>query len=482
MHKMKGKKGYFAIKVDLSKAYDKLSWEFVWRIMSEMKLPKVIINVIMHSITSVETNVKWHGAHTDYFRPQRGIRQGDPISPYLFVLCMDKLSHLISRAVNEGQWRTLRAGRNGPMVSHLMFADDLLLFGEATERQMDCLMGILTTFCKMSGQEKSGFRESNYLGKYLGVPLTGKAPRRADFQYLIDQVSAKLSRWKMQQLSFAGSVMLGKSVIEATPIYPMMSICIPKVGWDVVTRPKRFGGLGLRRLDIMNQACLLKLGWKFNPGATDLWCEVLRGKYHCQCIRENMETKVTDSNLWTSLVKLSPKLNDYNFWVVCDGRSIDAWIDVGLHVSDLDVHIPDEIRDVKVSILPPSDMHGEDQQLGAGPGSTKFSVAAMYNILCGFDDAHEDARWRHIWKFHLGGSIKYDDTNNYSPWRKYMRLRVAINTQEHLKTEWSFDCEQGAEVKKHESGYAEAEKKWRNFIRAENGYLGGGAASKKGIT
>ncbi|MCI40930.1 hypothetical protein A2U01_0062163, partial [Trifolium medium] len=88
---------------------------------------------------------------------------------------------------------------------------------------------------------------------------------------------------------------------------------------------------------------------------------------------------------------------------------------------------------------------------------------------------------------HLGGSIKYDDTNNYSPWRKYMRLRVAINTQEPLKTEWTFDREQGAAVKvifkyeklgnfcfvcgilghtesycskKHEPDYAETEKKW----------------------
>jgi hypothetical protein len=103
MHRSKGRKGYFAIKVDLSKAYDKLSWEFVWRVLVEIKLPDKLINIIMHSITSVETNVKWHGARADYFRPQRGIRQGDPLSPYLFVLCMDKLSHLISHAVEDGR-------------------------------------------------------------------------------------------------------------------------------------------------------------------------------------------------------------------------------------------------------------------------------------------------------------------------------------------------------------------------------------------
>lgn len=137
----------------------------------------------------------------------------------------------------------MRAGRNGPLVSHLMFADDLLLFGEASTNQMKCVTDILSLFCRLSGQQvsqektsiifsknvdrstrdqlriMSGFRETNVLGKYLGVPVTGKAPRKADYQYILDQVSSKLMAWKANQLSFAGRVTLAKSVIEAVPIY-----------------------------------------------------------------------------------------------------------------------------------------------------------------------------------------------------------------------------------------------------------------------
>ncbi|PNY10809.1 ribonuclease H, partial [Trifolium pratense] len=110
MNRMKGKKGAFAIKVDLAKAYDKLSWEFIWRVLMEINFPETLINVIMHAVTSVMTNVKWNGARSTYFKPQRGIRQGDPISPYLFVLCMDKQSHLILHSVAERKWHGIKSG------------------------------------------------------------------------------------------------------------------------------------------------------------------------------------------------------------------------------------------------------------------------------------------------------------------------------------------------------------------------------------
>jgi hypothetical protein len=315
MHKMTGKVGYFAIKVDLTKAYDMLDWNFIMRILHEIKLPENFIRVIHAAVSSVKTNVKWNGNRTTFFNPQRGIRQGDPISPYLFVLCMDKLSHLIIEEVDKGGWKALKAGRNGPTISHLMFADDLLLFGQATDRQMQCVMNILNRFCNLSGQlvsiEKtsvlfsknvdrvtrqrllriSGFRETTQLGKYLGVPVTGKAPKRRDYQYLIDQVSTKLTSWKAKHLSFAGRITLAKAVIESIPVFPMMNAAIPKaclneiqkiqrgfiwgdaidkrkfhaVRWNIVTMPKEFGGLGLRDLHTIYE---LSLSDEIRMGAT----------------------------------------------------------------------------------------------------------------------------------------------------------------------------------------------------------------------
>lgn len=140
---MRGKRCAFAIKVDLYKACDKLSWEFIWRTLVQIQLPGKLINVVMHGPTSVVINIKWNGARATYFKPRPGIRQGGPASPYLFVLCMNKLSYLILHAIANSKWKGIKVGKEDPMVSHLMLADDLRLFADASECQIHCVMDTL---------------------------------------------------------------------------------------------------------------------------------------------------------------------------------------------------------------------------------------------------------------------------------------------------------------------------------------------------
>jgi hypothetical protein len=344
-----------------------------------------------------------------------------------------------------------------------MFADDLLLFGEATDIQINCVTRILTNFCRISGQEvslektsiffsrnvnrdtrsrlvqTSGFRETQCLGKYLEVPLTGRAPKKEDYRYIIDQVSAKLSAWKANQLSFAGRMTLAKSVLEAVPIYPMMTAIIPKscideihkmqrsfiwgesnnvrkyhaIGWNNVAKPKELGGLGLRRLNVMNKACILKLCWKLQAGSQELWSEVLWGKYKRNADLSEVRAKPSDSSLWKSIVKLWPAINEHCFWSLGDGKEVDAWtsawIAPGFKIIDLNVQIPLEMHHYKVvdlvhdednwnwsllnnwlhvnvlkqleSVFPPSNASGPDVKVGLGDGKSEFSVSMMYKLL-----------------------------------------------------------------------------------------------------
>ena len=92
----RGSVGNMAIKIDLEKAYDKLEWSFIRDMLHRANIPGRIIDIIMSCVTSVSNSIFFNGGCLEEFRPSRGIRQGEPLSPYIFILCMDYLGHLIT--------------------------------------------------------------------------------------------------------------------------------------------------------------------------------------------------------------------------------------------------------------------------------------------------------------------------------------------------------------------------------------------------
>lgn len=151
MRNSRGGKGTMVIKIDLEKAYDRLSWDFIRNTLEEAGFGSEWTRIIMACIESSRLSIKWEGEISDYFRPGRGIRQGDSISPFLFVLCMERLSHMIEEAVQEGAWKGIKMSRRGPTVSHLFFADDMVLFSEADEGQVEVVKNVLDRFSRCSG-------------------------------------------------------------------------------------------------------------------------------------------------------------------------------------------------------------------------------------------------------------------------------------------------------------------------------------------
>ncbi|KAA3454404.1 reverse transcriptase [Gossypium australe] len=243
--KRMGKKGYMAIKLDMSKAYDRVEWDFVKQMMKQMGFALRWIELIMKCITTASYAVIINGNRGRNFQPTRGLRQGDPLSPFLFLICSEGLSALMRSTMRNGLVKGAKACQRGPEISHLLFADDCILFGEATEKGAKVVNDILKEYESCSGQcvnfnkstifystntrEKSKDLVSNLLGvrnssspeKYLGLPsIVGRRKKEA-FLNLVDKITVRIDAWSIRLLSQGRKEIFIKSVLQAIPTYAM---------------------------------------------------------------------------------------------------------------------------------------------------------------------------------------------------------------------------------------------------------------------
>ncbi|GAA0184297.1 hypothetical protein LIER_31585 [Lithospermum erythrorhizon] len=137
-----------AIKLELDKAFNRVDWGCVRHCLKHFGFPECISNIILHCISSTQMVVITNGKVGKSFKPSRGVRQGDYISPYIFIIIM-KLFHLqIDEAPRQGTWKPLNFGRSGHSISHCFFADDIILFGKADMEIARTIDFILKKFSK----------------------------------------------------------------------------------------------------------------------------------------------------------------------------------------------------------------------------------------------------------------------------------------------------------------------------------------------
>jgi exonuclease III len=127
-HNNNKKKGYVGVKLDMAKAYDRLEWTFIDSTLTTMGFPRNLVQTIMRCITSVSFSILVNGQPSNKFIPHRGIRQGDPLSPYLFILCADVFSNMITNRQDQNLINGIQIAQHAPKISHLFFADDSLIF------------------------------------------------------------------------------------------------------------------------------------------------------------------------------------------------------------------------------------------------------------------------------------------------------------------------------------------------------------------
>jgi hypothetical protein len=162
---MRGKKGYMVVKLDMSKAYDRVEWSFLEAMMRRLGFTKGWISMIMRCVSCVSYSVLVNGVPYGNIRPSRGLRQGDPLSPYLFLLVAEGLSTMLVGAEREGKITGVPFSGGRLRLSHLFFADDSLLFVRANFTEWACLLGILSWYEKASDQKLNAAKTSIFFSK-----------------------------------------------------------------------------------------------------------------------------------------------------------------------------------------------------------------------------------------------------------------------------------------------------------------------------
>lgn len=140
------------MKLDMNKAYDRVEWPFLHDIMAKLGFRSRWIDLIMKCVTTVNYRTRVNGELSDLIKPERGLRQGDPQSPYLFLLCAEGFSALLCQAENEGRLKGVKVCQRALSVSHLLFADDSLILFRANEGDAQHLQGFLDLYEESSGQ------------------------------------------------------------------------------------------------------------------------------------------------------------------------------------------------------------------------------------------------------------------------------------------------------------------------------------------
>ncbi|RVW87835.1 putative ribonuclease H protein [Vitis vinifera] len=322
-------------------------------------------------LSSVSYAVLVNGNAKGWVKASRGLRQGDPLSPFLFNIVADVLSRMLLKAEERNVLEGFRVGRNRTRVSHLQFVDDTIFFSSTREEDMMTLKSVLLVFGHISGLkvnlDKSNIYginlEQNHLSRltemldckasgwpilYLGLPLGGNPKASGFWDPVIERISRRLDGWQKAYLSFGGRITLIQSCLTHMPCYFLSLFKIPAsvaakiermqreflwsgvgegkrdhlVNWDVVCKPKSRGGLGFGKISMRNVA---------------LWgssCGDILGRVQLYGIRWSHRCP------WKAIALVFQEFSKFTRFVVGDGDRIRFWDDLWWGDQPLGIQYP----------------------------------------------------------------------------------------------------------------------------------------------
>lgn len=302
-------------------------------------------------------------------------RQGDPISPYLYILCAEGLSAMIRRNESVGLIHGCTIARGAPTISHLLFADDCYFFFRAVETEANVMKRILNRYEEMSGQvvnfnkstvvfspntteenrtkvcSQLGVCAVNNPGNYLGMPMMVGRRKVSKFKFLLEKIDQKLQNWGSKVISKAGKITLLKTAAQTIPNFWMSLFLIPKeivvgierkmnafwwgnngenggikwLAWDRLCDVKEVGGLGFKNLTDFNVAMLAKQAWRLVNNTNPLVSQLMKAKYYPKTDFLNASLGANPSYVWRSILESQAVVRQGCRRRIGDGKDTRVW-------------------------------------------------------------------------------------------------------------------------------------------------------------
>jgi len=388
------------LKLDFEKAFDTIEHILILKMLEKLGFDDTWIGWVQKILESGSTSVLLNGTPGKQFQCKRGVRQGDPLSPLLFVLAADFLQCIINKAYDQGLFSLPIEADPSNKFPIIQYADDTIMIMKASQREIFCLKGLLQSFSESTGLKvnyaKSQMIPLNLtqdqavnlagtfgvqLGKlpftYLGLPLGTTKPRVDDYMPLMDRTEKRLTSVS-SFLSQAGRLQLVNSVLYSLPTYAMCSLKVPiavlefidrarrhclwrgsevnakgksLVAWPKVTKPKNKGGLGVVELRSQNEALLIKHLDKFYNKRDIPWVNMIWQTYYSQGQIPHAATN-KGSFWWRDLLNLCDKFRGVASCTVGNGTTVLFWLDVwnGHHLQQKLPRLFSFAKDQKISV------------------------------------------------------------------------------------------------------------------------------------
>eukprot|EP00253_Pinus_taeda_P019391 PITA_19391 len=426
------KKPGMLLKIDLSKAFDSISWDYMQKILRAFGFANAWIRWISNLISSSFFSILINGIPSSTFHPSRGLRQGDPLSPFLFIIMAEGLGRRINTAIHSQTLKGINLHR-ASTISHQQFVDDNMIFGHSSVQEARSLNTLLDNFSKASGalinKVKSqifffnthpttqraiarilGFSIASLPSKYLGAPLIASTQKHSSWTSLLERLEAKLFLWTHRSLNMASRLVLIKAVLQSMPLYLFSILAVPKwvlkaikklqrnflwgstgpnrkwalVKWEKACLPKKAGGIGLRDPEHSNAIMGAKIWWKWLSYPSTLWARLWTAKYASNMPLEErirMSEISKGSTIWNSAILHRDLIQKHSFWEVKDGDSSE----------DVQCALAEELQ--KRKILKEID---QDKLRWGYEEKGTFTTKEAYHIILK-DQLIKDKLWEKIW-------------------------------------------------------------------------------------